>query len=762
MRASHLLPLAAIAAVLSVSTSPAQLRITEVMAASGAANNTPDWFEVTNYGSVTISMDSTWRIDDGSASAGASVPFGGTINIAPGETVVFLEATAGSAALTNFITLWGITGQVGTYTGSQVSLSSGGDGVNLFLNGSPVPGVSFGASTTGRSFYWTYSSSEGTPISGPTGGALSQAGSFGAYTVGSDTASPGVALPLTSPTTKNWTGGAGIWSASGGTNWDGEAWDSTKSAVFAVNSGTVTVNDSVTSLGMDFRVDDYVLSGAGSVEAPQISVVNASDVARIDVVLTGTGGLGKFGLGTLELGAENTYTGDTSVTQGTLRVTADNAITDASVVSVGLGATFDLNDHTDTVGGLAGLGTVDLGSGNLTVSLAGSGNAEFNGGIHGTGDFIVDSAGSGDQIFDTRAATADALKDYTGCTIIRNGTLRVAETGIPSATSEVLIEGGKLRLSTAGTEYTFGANSDVVVTLAGGAIRQDDGEIVTLKNKLNVIADSTIESRVDTGDPLSAPEVRLSGSISGTAGLSVTGGGRVSIETGGSYSGTISVAASNLHVTGVLNAGSVLLDEDSKLSGYGTLAAVSGAGQVSPGSSPGIQTIGVVDPSGGLDFAFEFTSATPNYGDASFSNNDVLRITGANPLEGGLSGINTVEIFLSFASIDEGSSFLGGFFVDQGGNFDSLVAGGDFRFYVLGDGMGTDATLDGFGYYLLSSFNPALGIEVSTVAQAADFGTGIVNGHVMELTVVPEPGTIGLALCGGLALLLFRRKGTNS
>ena len=762
MRISRFLPLAALAAtLLSAGTSLAQLRITEVMASSGT-NNTPDWFEVTNYGAATISVDSTWRIDDGSAAAGTSVPFGSTINIAPGETVVFLEATVGSAALSNFVTLWGLTGQVGTYSGGGVSLSSGGDGVNLFLNSSLSSGVSFGSSTTGRSFYWTYSSSDGTPISGPTGGTVSQAGSFGAYTAGSDTASPGIALPLTSPTTKNWIGGAGTWSASGGTNWDGGTWDNTKTAVFAVTSGTVTVNDAVSALGADFRVGDYVLAGTGSVEAPQISVVNSADTARINVALTGTSGLGKFGLGTLELGAENTYTGDTSVTQGTLRVMTDNAIADSSIVSVGLGAIFDLNDHTDTVGGLAGLGTVDIGSGNLTVSLAGSGNAEFNGGIHGIGDFIVDSTGSGDQIFDTRAATADALKDYTGRTIIRNGTLRIAETGVPSATSDVLIEGGKLRLSTAGAEYTFGGNTDVVVTLAGGAIRQDDGEIVTLKNKLNVIADSTIESRLDPGDPLSAPDLRLNGSISGTAGLAVTGGGRVSIETGGSYSGTISVTTSNLHVTGVLNAGSVILDEGSKLSGHGVIAAVSGAGQVSPGNSPGILTVGSVDPSGGLDFAFEFTDSAPNYTDASFSNNDVLRVTGANPLAGGLSGINTVEVYLSFASINEGSSFFGGFFVDQGGSFDSLLAGGDFRFYVLGDGLGTDATLDGFGYYLLSNFDPTLAIEVSSVAQAADFGSGIINGSVMELTVVPEPGTIGLALCGGLALLLFRRKEAKS
>ena len=735
------------------------LRITEVM--SSAADTSYDWFEVTNYGTSAVTLGTNWKMDDGSNALGSSTLLNGITTIGAGESVIFVEGTSATAG--GFISLWNLTGvQVGYYSGSGLSLSSGGDGVNLFYQNSATTytGVSFGANSGGYSFYWTYD------VSGAISGGPSQsiAGQNGAFlrSSGTDIASPGVAQALTSPTTLNWIGGSGIWTASGGSNWQGGAWNSSKTAVFATTGGTVNVAENVTALGLDFRTGDYVVSGAGQIETSSVTIGDAGDHATINAVITGTGGLNKFGAGTLELGAENTYTGLTSVSQGTIKLAIDNAIADASAVSIALGAKFDMNGHSDTVAGLTGLGTVEMGSGNLTVSASGSANQEFNGGLHGLGDFIVDSTGSGDQIFDTRASTASEVKDYTGRTIIRNGTLRVSESGMPGATSEVLIEGGKLRLSTELAEYTFGGNTNVSVTLAGGAIRQDDGESVTLKNNIDVTADSAIESRVDSGDPFSAPVVTFSGAISGTGGLEIKGGGRVDITSAGSYSGTVSVTASHLRVNGSLSAGTVLLGADSTLSGSGRVASIGGEGKVNPGNSPGILTASSIDPSAGLDFAFEFTGSGPNYSDAFASGNDVLRLTGLNPLQAGLASGNTMEIFLSVSSLSEGDFFRGGFYLDQQTNFDSLVAGANLVVYVLGDGNGTDATLDGFGYYSLANFDGSLAFTVSTITESADFGSGTINGSVLQLTAVPEPRTWLLIVATLGAFIAMRRSRKTS
>ena len=128
--------------------------ITEVMSSSGT-NGTPDWIEVTNDGSSAVSL-SGWKMDDGSFNIAAAASLSGITSIGAGESVIFIESAAG-AGVASFRTFWGgLTNvQVGYYSGSGLGLSSGGDGVCLFNNlGVNVNQVSFGAATTGSSFFW--------------------------------------------------------------------------------------------------------------------------------------------------------------------------------------------------------------------------------------------------------------------------------------------------------------------------------------------------------------------------------------------------------------------------------------------------------------------------------------------------------------------------------------------------------------------------------------------------------------------------------
>jgi hypothetical protein len=130
-----------------------QVRITEVMSSGG----TSDWFELTNFGSTAVDITG-WKVDDGSFSLAASLLINGVTSIAPNERVIFCE-NASSAYATTFRTFWGLASdvQVGTYTGSGIGLSSGGDGVIVFdASGTEVWRVSFGAATAGTSFYWGY------------------------------------------------------------------------------------------------------------------------------------------------------------------------------------------------------------------------------------------------------------------------------------------------------------------------------------------------------------------------------------------------------------------------------------------------------------------------------------------------------------------------------------------------------------------------------------------------------------------------------
>ncbi|HEY5314843.1 MAG TPA: autotransporter-associated beta strand repeat-containing protein, partial [Pirellulales bacterium] len=112
--------------------------------------------------------------------------------------------------------------------------------------------------------------------------------------------------------------------------------------------------------------------------------------------------LTKAGLGTVILSSPiNSYSGITSVDEGTLQLGANEALGDYSGVMIAgnASAELDLNGYSATVGtlssslgGQAGLGTLNIGSGTLTVTEASS--TAFSGTITGTGALVQNGAGT--------------------------------------------------------------------------------------------------------------------------------------------------------------------------------------------------------------------------------------------------------------------------------------------------------------------------------------------------------------------------------
>lgn len=165
----------------------AQVAVSEVAPwSSGSSPLAADWFELTNLGSSPVTI-SGWKMDDNSSSFAASVLLNGIASIAPGESVIFIESSAGSVG-TAFKTLWfGATPpaalQVGTYSGSGVGLGTGGDAVNIFdASGVLQANVSFGASPTGP--FATFDNAAG--LTGTTLSTLSSVGANGAFVAAND------------------------------------------------------------------------------------------------------------------------------------------------------------------------------------------------------------------------------------------------------------------------------------------------------------------------------------------------------------------------------------------------------------------------------------------------------------------------------------------------------------------------------------------------------------------------------------------------
>lgn len=138
----------------------AQIKITEAMASSGTGG-TNDWIELTNYGTTAVDITG-WKMDDNSYSFAVSVALSGVTSIPAGKSVIFLEHDTPLTAIPEFKTFWGSSLDnvaVGSYpsSGMGVGLSSSGDGVVIYnAAGTEINRVSFGASITGSSFYWSY------------------------------------------------------------------------------------------------------------------------------------------------------------------------------------------------------------------------------------------------------------------------------------------------------------------------------------------------------------------------------------------------------------------------------------------------------------------------------------------------------------------------------------------------------------------------------------------------------------------------------
>ena len=328
---------------------------------------------------------------------------------------------------------------------------------------------------------------------------------------------------------------------------------------------------------------------------------------------------------------------------------------------------------------------------------------------------------------------------------------------------------------TSGDGFTFsGANA---LTIGRGGLTNYDSDRQTFSASLtlgdhqywDVGTGGVTAAAINTNGKLleiaGSGTTQITGIVSGTGGLALSGH-RLELTGSSSYTGGTWAHAGTLVVDGNIAASSgVALAAGAALGGTGRVSAISGAGMVGPGNSPGILTATSVDPSGGLDFSFEFgKTGAPIWATGTASGNDVLRLTAGTPITSALGAGNAINVYLGVASLALNDTFQGGFFTDASADFLSSIQNATFNYYVLGNGAGSAATYNGQGYYLLdTSFWPAFEeVLVSTVTvPSANFAGGTVtNGQVMQLVVVPEPGAALLALLGaGVAAAAMRRRG---
>jgi len=482
------------------------------------------------------------------------------------------------------------------------------------------------------------------------------------------------------------------------------------------------------------------------------------------------------GAGGLDIADGQTLTVNGDYSAGTTLENTGTLDLQGSVRDVG-SLTFNAAGTVTAVGGITGSGVtaptvssgtatvvpaLDLGAGIKTIVVGSGGTLDLQGGLtmtdrmnkDGEGTLIL---GSGSSI--DRLSLGDAFTYAPGGVVrVSNAAALGSQTvffnvGTVELTAPITMANGISFGGRTGSEAVLGgAGGNEALTVSGGVGffgGSGSGEMV-----LNVNNVTTIDGGVTLATAASITGLTLGG----------TGSLTLTADSSTTMTAPVTLADSvTLNVTGATGS-NVVTGAGTTLLGTGTIGgAISGAGTVAAGASPGILTAATLDASGGLDFQMEFTGTAPTYNSPTASVNDVIRLTDAAPFTASLDGTNLIEVFLEVPTLGAGDSFEGGFFTDTAADFAASISGADFAYYVLGDGNGTDITAGGQGYYSLTSFDPLLSFDIATTAVGADFGAGVVNGQVSTFTAqaVPEPSSLALAFGGllaGAGLALRRRR----
>ncbi|MDJ5229211.1 autotransporter-associated beta strand repeat-containing protein [Salmonella enterica] len=429
--------------------------------------------------------------------------------------------------------------------------------------------------------------------------------------------------------------------------------DVTNDAVLELNTGG-DFDNAISGSGQVVKSDDdaLTLSGSntytggttindGTLIATSVDALGSGDVTddatlelntggTFDNAISGSGQVVKSGDDVLTLSGSNTYTGGTTISDGTLVASNVEALGTGDVTD---DATLELNTGGDFINNIGGTGRVEK-SGDKTLTLSGR-NTYTGGTLISSGTLVasnVDALGSGDV---TNNAT---LEMNTGGDFINNigGTGRVEKSGDDTLTLS-------------------GSN-----TYTGGTLISD-GTLVA----------SNVEA-LGTGDVTNNATLELNtggtfdNAISGSGQVVKSGDETLTLSGTNSYTGGTTISGGTLVATNVeaLGSGDVTDDATLELNTGGTFDnAISGSGQVEKSGDKTLTLSGANSYTGGtlissgtlvatnvdalgsgdvtdnatleLNTGGDFINNIGGTGRVEKSGDDVLTLSGANSYSGG-------------------------------------------------------------------------------------------------------------------------------
>jgi len=239
--------------------------------------------------------------------------------------------------------------------------------------------------------------------------------------------------------------------------------------IFSNTIGVLTVNES-SVLGVG------ILTVAGS------SFALDQNDQIVPVSMAGYGGLAKTGSKTLTLSGSNSFIGNIGLSGGILATAGNERLPDTAVVVFGSGTTLKLGGN-ETINSLsaataADSSKVDLQSYNLTLTTTASN--QFRGTLVGSGSLTKQG---------TSILSIDERNTFTGGTILKNGSLRLQDSGIRSTN----IDTGAVTLFSG----PFGTGP---LSLQGGKIYSSSTNARSIFNSIDIAGDFTLGDTAATSN----------------------------------------------------------------------------------------------------------------------------------------------------------------------------------------------------------------------------------------------------------------------
>ncbi|OMM84759.1 fibronectin-binding autotransporter adhesin ShdA [Salmonella enterica] len=310
-------------------------------------------------------------------------------------------------------------------------------------------------------------------------------------------------------------------------NWNG-------SKLTKQGDGTLILSNTGNDYG-DTEIDGGILAAkdAAALGTGDVTIAESATLAlsqgTLDNNVTGEGQIVKSGSDELIVTGDNTYSGGTTISGGTL--TADHAD------SLGTGA-------------VANSGVLQVGEGELENTLSGSGSLVKT----GTGELTLsgDNTYSGGTTITGGTLTADHADSLGSGDIDNSGVLKVGEGELENTLSGSgsLVKTGTGELTLSGDNPYSGGT-----TIIGGTLTADH-------------ADSLGTGAVANSGVLQVGEGELENTLSGSGSLVKTGTGELTLSGDNSYSGDTTIAdgtliAANVNALGsgnIDNSGTLMLD----------------------------------------------------------------------------------------------------------------------------------------------------------------------------------------------------------